>query len=186
MLSGTLNYTADSFKNVFRSSSMNGNFGPSFQWNILNYGRGLNNVRLQDARFQELIANYQNRVLIAQQEVEDGMVTFHKAKQRSRLQEESVKAGQAAERIGWARWITGGLGLADYTTVTLIQQNLVQQQDILAQSQGEIALGLIQVYRAAGGGWQTRNPACEPAVRPQLSDTPAPTSPSAAQFGRPF
>ena len=184
-LSGTLNYSADSFKNVFRSSALNGNFGPSFQWKVLNYGRNLNNIRLQDARFQELIANYQSKVLVAQQEVEDGMVTFQKAKQRARLQEESVKAGQAAERIGWARWVTGGLGLADYTTVTLIQQNLVQQQDNLAQAKGEISQGLIQVYRAVGGGWQTRNPACEPSARPQLSDD-APAPAPAAQFGRPF
>jgi hypothetical protein len=42
------------------SSRVDGS-GPSFQWNILNYGRLLNNIRLQDATLQELIAVYQQR-----------------------------------------------------------------------------------------------------------------------------
>ena len=57
--------------------------GPSFQWNILNYGRILNNVRLQDAKFQELVATYQQTVLNASQEVENGLVTFLCAEQRT-------------------------------------------------------------------------------------------------------
>jgi hypothetical protein len=36
---------------------------------------------------------------------------------------------------------------------------LVGQQDKLAQSTGDIAQGLIQVYKSLGGGWQIR---CEP------------------------
>ena len=40
-------------------------FGPSFQWNILNYGRITNNVRVQDAAFQALVTDYQNTVLDA-------------------------------------------------------------------------------------------------------------------------
>jgi hypothetical protein len=45
---------------------------------------------------------------------------------------------------------------------------------------------LIQVYRAVGGGWQTRNPPCEPNARPQLSEDATPLPPPAATFGRPF
>ena len=47
-------------------------------------------------------------------------------------------------------------GTVDFTRVTQIQQNLVQLLDTLAQARGEIGLGLIQVYRALGGGWQIR------------------------------
>ena len=34
------------------------------------------------------------------------------------------------------------------SAITLLQQNLVALEDTLAQAQGEIATGLIQVYRA--------------------------------------
>jgi outer membrane protein TolC len=40
-----------------------GNIGPTFQWSILQYERLLNNVRLQEARFQELVDAYQSTVL---------------------------------------------------------------------------------------------------------------------------
>ncbi|MCE9551751.1 MAG: transporter, partial [Planctomycetes bacterium] len=33
---------------------------------------------------------------------------------------------------------------------------LVLQQDQWAQAQGQVAQGLIQVYRSLGGGWQIR------------------------------
>ena len=50
--------------------------GPSVTWNIFNYGRIKNNVRVQDARLQQLLVNYQNTVLSAGQEVEDAMDGF--------------------------------------------------------------------------------------------------------------
>ena len=46
------------------------------------------------------------------------------------------------------------MGTVDFNRVALIEQNLVQQQDLQAQSYGEIAQGLIQIYRALGGGWE--------------------------------
>ena len=47
-------------------------------------------------------------------------------------------------------------GTVDFTRVTQIQQNLVPLLDTLAQARGEIGLGLIQAYRALGGGWEIR------------------------------
>ena len=47
----------------------------------------------------------------------------------------------------------GGL-LADYTRVAQLELNQVTLDDTLAQAEGEIALGLIAVYRSLGGGWQ--------------------------------
>ena len=56
--------------------------------------------------------------------------------------------------------------MIDLTRVTLLQQNLVTLEDTLAQAQGEIATGLIQVYRAFGGGWQIRLNGCDPGALP--------------------
>jgi outer membrane protein TolC len=147
---------------------MSGNITPNFQWDIFNYGRFLNNVRLQDARFQELVAAYQQSVLTAQQEVENGLVTFLKAQERTRLQKEGADAGEAAVKAIQDLW-TGGL-LTDYTRVAQLELNLVVLQDTLAQAQGEIALGLIQVYRALGGGWELRLTGCtDPALTPMAA-----------------
>ena len=152
-INGTLGYSAAQFPDMFRSSALSGNIGPSFQWNLLNYGRILNNVRIQDAKFQELVSAYQQTVLNANREVENGLVTFLRAQRRTKLQAQSVRDAQKAVDIVLIQYRGGTI---DFTRVTQLEQFLVQQQDVLAQARGEIATGLVQVYRALGGGWQIR------------------------------
>src|SRR5438067_1274858 len=86
-----------------------GAVGPSFQWNILNYGRILNNVRLQDARLQELLTVYQNTVLTAAQDVENGLVTFLRAQQRAQFQAASVADAEEAVKIALKNQWPAGL-----------------------------------------------------------------------------
>ena len=85
-INGTIGDSAQYFPNLFQEKALAGSVGPGFTWNILNYGRIHNNVRLQDARFQELVATYQNTVLSAAQDVENGLVTFLRAQERAEKQ----------------------------------------------------------------------------------------------------
>jgi NodT family efflux transporter outer membrane factor (OMF) lipoprotein len=168
-LNGTIGFSAANFNKLFQERALTGGVGPTFTWNILNYGRVLNNVRLQDSRFQELVATYQNTVLSANQDVENGLVMFLRAQQRTKLQAASVADAKKAVDIALAQYAQG---VIDLTRVTLLQQNLVVLQDTLAQAQGEIATGLIQVYRALGGGWQTRLTGCDPGTLPPTNQVP--------------
>lgn len=165
---GTMGWSAQRIKDLVQERSVTGSLGPAFNWNILNYGRILNDVRIQDARFQELVVAYQQSVLTAQREVENGLVIFMKAQQRARLQGSSVTDAEKAVKIALAQYTAG---VIDLTRVTLLQQTLVQQQDILAQAQGDIGLGLVQVYEALGGGWEIRLTGCEPGQLPPPSTT---------------
>jgi NodT family efflux transporter outer membrane factor (OMF) lipoprotein len=158
-LNGTFGYSAQFFSRLWRPTAFEGSFGPQFRWDILNYGRILNNVRAQDANFQALILAYQSTVLTAGQEVENGLAQFLKSQEQVKFLAESVKAAESAVKIALAQYKGGTI---DFNRVALVQQNLVLQQNLLAQAQGNIALGLIQVYRALGGGWQIRLTGCEP------------------------
>jgi NodT family efflux transporter outer membrane factor (OMF) lipoprotein len=162
-INGTFGWSAEHFKDLFNEQAFNGTFGPSFTWNILNYGRILSNVHLQDAKFQELVATYQNTVLRAGQDVENGLVTFLKAQESMKLQAASVDDAEKAVRIALAQYAAGTI---DFTRVTQLETALVQLQDTLAQSRGQIATGLIQVYKALGGGWQIRCTGCQPGPLP--------------------
>ena len=130
-----------------------GSFGPSFVWNILNYGQITNNVRVQDARFQELIFAYQNTVLRAQQEVEDALTDFLQfQKSLMRLEEAAEAAKQAADLA----MIQYQAGATDYTTVISAQQVLLADQESLAIAQGAVPQALVAIYRSLGGGWELR------------------------------
>ena len=152
-INGNFGYTANNFPDLFKNTAFNGSVGPSFQWNLLNYGRIVNNVRYQDAKFQELVVTYQNTVLQANQEVENGLVEFLRSQRRSRLLDESVVAAQEAVEIVITQYQKGAV---DFNRYAVIEQNLVTQQDSSAQARGQISQGLIAVFRALGGGWEIR------------------------------
>lgn len=138
---------------VFTGKSLFYSVGPNVQWNILNYGQITNNVRTQDAKFQELLTSYQNSVLKAQKEVEDGLAEFLYSRDQVVFLKESVVAAEGALRIAFLQYQQG---IADFTTVLTAEQNLYQAQNSLAIAQGNVPLGLIVAYRAMGGGWQLR------------------------------
>jgi NodT family efflux transporter outer membrane factor (OMF) lipoprotein len=157
-VNGNLGWQAQNLSQLFTPESFNGSVGPSFQWNLLNYGRILNNVRFQDAQFRGLVVSYQDSVLQADLEVENGIVTFIQAHQRSQDLGASVNQSWVALQVLIAQYQAGLSGI-DFNRYATIEQTLVTQQDQWAQSRGQICLGLIQVYRGLGGGWQIK---CSP------------------------
>ena len=156
--SAPFGWSAQQIKGLFAGDAFRGTVGPTFTWNILQYGRLVSNIRAQDAEFQALVVNYQNTVLNAGKDVEDGLVTFLRAQKRANKEQKAVAAEMAAFKQAIDQYKGG---LVDYNRVVLIQERLVERQQTLAEAQGQIAQGLIQVYRALGGGWQIR---CNPAA----------------------
>ena len=152
-INGTLGYEAQDLSKLFESNSFIGTITPNFKWNILNYGRIANNVHLQQAKTQELIATYQNKVLTAAQEVQTALRGFLRSQEQAESLARSVKAAVAAADTGLQVFTTKQ---ADANRLYTLDNTRVQQQDNLAVAQGNVALNLISVYRALGGGWQIR------------------------------
>jgi outer membrane protein TolC len=138
---------------LFTYQAFNGSVGPSFQWNILNYGVLANNVRLQDAKFQQTLLDYRTAVLTANQEVENGLVSFLKSQEQTRMLTEAVIAADKAFQIVLSQY---RVGTVDFNRLATIETNLVTAQVSEAQARASIALGLITVYRQLGGGWEIR------------------------------
>ncbi|MGD8619485.1 MAG: efflux transporter outer membrane subunit, partial [Gammaproteobacteria bacterium] len=157
-LLGSIGYTTSDtgqsdMNDLFNTDSFGYNAGPSFSWPILNYGRLKNNVRVQDARFEELIVNYQNRVLEAAREVEDSLAGFLGAKAATGYLGDSVKSAQRAVELSLIQYREGAV---DYQRVLDSQQTLLEQQDQYTNAQGNVVLNLVATYKALGGGWHIR------------------------------
>jgi NodT family efflux transporter outer membrane factor (OMF) lipoprotein len=172
---GALGYEAQNFSSLFSPGSLIGTIGPSVRWDILNYGRLLNGIRVQDALFQTAVVDYQNAVLSAGREVEDSLVLFLRSHVRAKQLTESANEAKIAadEAVVLSKDVKFDLNRAFVTS-----NFLVTQQDKLAQASGDIALGFIQIYKALGGGWEIRLPPPAPAAE----ELPAPENPVPMAF----
>ena len=152
-VSGTVGLNADSAAHFFEGRSFEAFGGPSFTWPVLNYGRLTNDVRLQDATFQELAVGYQQTILTAQQEVEDALIGFVRGTERVARLAESVAAANRAVELSGIQYREGG---TDYTAVLNTQQAKLREDDLLVSSRATVALEVIALYKAVGGGWELR------------------------------
>ena len=157
-LTGSIGFTTSDtnrsdMSDIFSTDSFGYSFGPGFTWPILNYGRLKNNVRVQDARLEEQIVNYQNTVLEAAREVEDGLAGFQGARASTAFLADSVDSAQRSVDLSLIQYREGA---TDYQRVLDSQQSLLAQQDQYTSARGSIVQNLVAVYRALGGGWQIR------------------------------
>jgi outer membrane protein TolC len=155
LLSGTLGLHAtqggsESF-NLFSPASFIFAVGPQVTWQFLNYGRIKNKVRVEDARFQEVVTTYQNSVLSASQEVENGIVGFVKAVEATSVQQEAVTAARRSAELALIQYREGAV---DYQRVLLADQTQLQQENNLVSLRSSAATNVISLYEALGGGWE--------------------------------
>lgn len=143
----------NSLGNIFDSNNLNFTFGPAFKWNLFNYGRIKNQVRVQDARLEQLITSYQNTVLNAAREVENSVAGLVYAQQEAEYLSQGVASSAKSMELSMLQYKEG---LADYQRVLDSTRALTQKQDQYAQLQGRIATSSIALYKALGGGWQMR------------------------------
>ncbi len=156
-INGFLGYASNDFRDLFDAKSVTGFVMPSMQWSLLNYGRLINNVRSQDAQYQQAVFTYQQKVLNAGRDVEDALVNFLQTQQQASSLEQGVaETARAVELVNEQFKV----GITDFNRVYNTESLLVTQQDNLAQARGKIAASLISVYRALGGGWQQFDTCC--------------------------
>lgn len=163
-ITGTIGVQAEDLNRWFDSDSLVGGIGPGIRWNILNYGRILNNVRAQDVRFDQAVLQYRDTVLRANEEVENGLVAFLREQERVASLGKSTRAAARSVELAMRQYEKG---LIYYQPLLDSERALVQQQDALAESRGLVGINLVSIYKALGGGWRAR-----------LSDSQAGETPS--------
>jgi outer membrane protein TolC len=151
---------------LFDSGATTGFIAPFFRWDIFNYGRIKNNVRVQDARFEQAVTAYQSVALAAAKEVQDGLQGFLRTQEQVKYLQSAVRATSRATELALIQYREGA---TDYTRVLNTQTSLLQQQDALTTARGGVVSNLVATYKALGGGWQLR--ASDNFVRPDTIDT---------------
>jgi len=155
-LSGYFGFQNVSINSSNQSSSLfswdnrSASIGGSLMFPLFYRGAIVDQIRVQDSVFQQSILNYQNLVLQAQKEVEQALVSISTSLSSVQDLRRSVAAAQRAAALALDRYKAGQ---NDYNTVIVAQQQLLQVQNSLVQTQTNNLLGYVAAFKALGGGW---------------------------------
>jgi multidrug efflux system outer membrane protein len=83
--------------------------------------------------------------------VADALVSIEKLEGVRQELETSVRALEDASRLSRLRYDTG---LANYLEILFADQQLFDQELLLARARGGQLNAVVQFYRSLGGGWQ--------------------------------
>jgi len=149
-LAGFLGLEALGAGDLASGDSVTWNIGLPIRWNIFAGGRIRSQIRAEEARTNQLLANYEQTVLFALEESENAMVAYVKEVQRRERLSQAVDATQRSLELVLTQYTAG---LTDFQNVLDTQRTLLVREDDLAVAEGLVIGNLVRLYRALGGGW---------------------------------
>ena len=108
---------------------------------------------MRNAQQEQALNQYEKTVLTAFQEVETSLVNYSKEQARHRSLIDAVAANRRALQMANQLYIRG---LNDFLNVLDAQRSFYASENDLAQSEATTASNLVALYKALGGGWETK------------------------------
>ncbi|HEX8874578.1 MAG TPA: efflux transporter outer membrane subunit [Nitrosospira sp.] len=106
--------------------------------------------RAAEAQARQVLAQYEQSILVAFKEVEDALVAVRTANDQRKAQQEQVEALRSALNISNLRYQGG---ITSYVDVLLAKRTLFDAQFALAATHRLHLASIVQLYKALGGGW---------------------------------
>jgi NodT family efflux transporter outer membrane factor (OMF) lipoprotein len=151
-LTGAAGFESISASDWFTAGSSFWSVGPTVQWRIFDAGRIRANIRVQNARQEQALAAYEQTVLTAFEDVENGLVAYANEQIRRRSLEDAVTSSQKSLDLANKLYANG---LTDFLHVLDSERSLYQVQDALVQSDRTVSANLVSLYKSLGGGWES-------------------------------
>jgi len=150
-LTANSGFQSSALSSLFTGPAGFWSFGGSLVQPIFAGGRIRSGVRLSEARKEEMVLTYQQTIQQAFRGVSDALVGYQKSHEFRGHQEELVVAAQDAARLSELRYRGGA---ANYLEVLTNETNAFNAELGLTQAQLNELLGLVEIYRNLGGGWE--------------------------------
>ena len=138
---------------LFDAPSLVWSIGVSAAQTIFDAGRTRANVDFAKAGYDASVASYRRTVLVAMQEVEDGITGVASLDRATAQANVAVASAQRVLDMSDARYQGG---VATYLDVITAQQSLLSAQLQAAQLAGQRQLVATALVKALGGGWQAQ------------------------------
>jgi outer membrane protein TolC len=140
---------------LYNASSLQYTAGPSVTIPLFDGFRLQSSLHLSEVQQAEAAITYHKTVLQAWHEVVNAIASLRLEQVRRARLRAQLDHTRAALDLGRSRYNDG---VADFLTVLDAERNLLQNEQQLSQSTTNVALDLVTLFKALGGGWEQTLP----------------------------
>lgn len=149
-LSATFGYISNSGHSLFNNDSQLYGYTPGVTLPIWHWGQLTNNIELQKHIREEYILNYNESMLTALAELKNAITAVEQAFKTSSYSQSSLNKMRNIMDLTRNKYENG---LIEFTDVATAEQDYLNAQNALAESNAAILLYLTAFYKATGGGY---------------------------------
>lgn len=148
-LLGVVGLNSSAAGNFFNGDSRYWSIGPSFNWPIFQGGRVVATIRVREAERQQALIAYRQSILGALEDAENAIGAYTREERRRTILADDVNSNQRAAARTHELYLSG---LCDFRSVLDARRKVLTAQGSLLQSEGVVAVKLVALYKALGGG----------------------------------
>ena len=150
-LGGSVSVAGTGLKSAFSRSGTSYSFGPFLNWFFPNIAAARARVREANAQAKADLASFDGTVLTALNEVQDALAGYDSEIRRNLSLSAAVANSQRAFQLAQVRVRLGSISQLELIDV---ENDLVNSQLSLAESDATLGDDQVTLFRTLGGGWQ--------------------------------
>jgi len=147
-VSGFLGFLAGRGSLFFTGNSAAWSVSPGLSWSAFDLGRARARVRGSNAATEESLAFYEDTVLRALEETESALANYHAQQARLIKLNDQARESKRAADIARLRYREG---VVDFLELLDAERTQLQAEDAVAESEMEVYVAVIALYKALGG-----------------------------------
>jgi multidrug efflux system outer membrane protein len=152
-LTGSGGFVSGDIESLFNWESRVWSFGPSVSLPVFAGGRNRANLSASRAVFEEAVAKYRQRVLIAFGDVENSLSGIHFLANQAAAQDRAAASARRAADLAAQRY---SAGIVSYLEVVDANRGALLAERGQARIVGQRLIAGVQLIKALGGGWDER------------------------------
>jgi multidrug efflux system outer membrane protein len=149
-LTGLLGSVSSAFSDLFSGPAKAWSYGIGATVPVFTAGGIAGSVQTAEAQQREALLRYQQAIQTAFREVSDALIAHAKAREQLAFQDSQVATLRRYLELAQLRYDNG---YTSYIEVLDAERNLFDAEVQYSQTQGNVAVSLVNLYKAMGGGW---------------------------------
>jgi multidrug efflux system outer membrane protein len=170
-LTGLFGSASNAFDTLFTKPAELYSYGAGIVGPIFTGGGIAGQVRVAEARQQQVLLAYQSAIRNSFREVEDALIANQKSREALAAQEQRVSAMSDYARLANLRYDNG---YSDYLEVLDAERGLFSAELDHTRAKSSTYFALVDLYKAMGGGWVIDAAAAATQPRVSLTQDPKP------------